>query len=108
MLIPLFTTGVIDTSYYLLPYILGANIGTVFDVMIAALATGNPAAIGVWLVHFTINIIGALIFLPIMRPFSTSVQRLNDFLTFSKKRTITFLIVSNLIPISLFFVGLLY
>jgi len=108
MLIPLVTTGVIGTGYYILPYILGANIGTVFDVMLAALATGNPAAIGVWLVHLTINVIGALIFLPIIRPFSNSVQNLNEFLTFSKKRTIIFLLVSNLVPLILLIVGILY
>ena len=108
MLIPLATTGIIGTGYYILPYVLGANIGTVFDVMLAALATGNPAAIGVWLVHLTINIIGALIFLPIIRPFSASVQKMNDFLTVSKKRTIIFLCLSNLMPIVLLVVGIIY
>jgi len=107
MLIPLVTTGVIGTGYYILPYILGANIGTVFDVMLAALATGNPAAIGVWLVHLAINIIGALIFLPIVRPFSDTVQNLNEFLTYSKKRTIIFLVISNLVPLILLIVGIL-
>ena len=108
MLIPLVTTGIIDKRYYILPYILGANIGTVFDVMLAALATGNPAAIGIWLVHLTINIVGALIFLPIIRPFSNSVQRVNDFLTLSKKRTIIFLCISNLIPLILLIAAILY
>lgn len=108
MLIPLVTTGVIDTRNYILPYILGANIGTVFDVMLAALATGNPAAIGVWLVHLTINVIGALIFLPLIRPFSSSVNRVNEFLTFSKKRTTIFLVLSNAVPAILLIVGILY
>jgi len=108
MLIPLVTTGVIDKGNYILPYILGANIGTVFDVMLAALATGNPAAIGVWLVHLTINVLGALIFLPLAKPFSSSVNRINEFLTFSKKRTIIFLVLSNAIPAILLIVGILY
>ena len=108
MLIPLFTTGVIDDGRNILPYILGANIGTVFDVMIAALATGNPAAIGVWLVHLTINVIGAIIFLPLVRPFSSSVNRINEYLTVSKKRTTIFLIVSNAVPAILLVVGILY
>ena len=108
MLIPLVTTGVIDKGNYILPYILGANIGTVFDVMLAALATGNPAAIGVWLVHLTINVLGALIFLPLAKPFSSSVNRINEYLTFSKKRTITFLVISNAIPAILLIVGILY
>jgi len=108
MLIPLVTTGVIDKKNHILPYILGANIGTVFDVMLAALATGNPAAIGVWVVHLTINVLGALIFLPLARPFSSSVNRVNEFLTFSKKRTIIFLVLSNAIPAILLIVGILY
>ncbi|HDQ06335.1 MAG TPA: Na/Pi cotransporter family protein [Candidatus Bathyarchaeota archaeon] len=108
MIIPLFTTGVIDKEKYILPYILGANIGTVFDVMIAALATGNPAAIGVWLVHLTINVVGALIFLPLAKPFSSSVNRINEFITFSKKRTTIFLVLSNAIPAILLIVGILY
>ena len=107
ILIPLVTTGIIDTSYYILPYILGANIGTVFDVMIAALATGNPAAIGVWLVHLTINIFGACIFLPLLKPFSTKVQRVNNFLTFSKRRTMIFLVLSNGIPTIILILGIL-
>ncbi len=107
ILIPLVTTGIVDTSYYILPYILGANIGTVFDVMIAALATGNAAAIGVWLVHLTINIFGAFIFLPLLKPFSTSVQRVNNFLTFSKRRTMIFLVLSNGIPTIILILGIL-
>jgi len=108
MLIPLFTTGVIKDGRYILPYILGANIGTVFDVMIAALATGNPAAIGVWLVHLIINIIGASIFLPISKPFSSSVNKVNAYLTFSKKRTTMFLALSNAVPAILLIAGILY
>jgi len=107
ILIPLVTTGIIDTSYYILPYILGANIGTVFDVMIAALATGNPAAIGVWLIHLTINVVGACIFLPLLKPFSALVQTVNNFLTFSKKRTIAFLVLSNGIPATILILGIL-
>jgi Na+/phosphate symporter len=41
LLVPLATSGVIGAEFYILPYILGANIGTVFDVMIAAMATGD-------------------------------------------------------------------
>jgi solute carrier family 34 (sodium-dependent phosphate cotransporter) len=44
LLIPLTTSGVLSAEFYILPYILGANIGTVFDVMIAAMATGDPVA----------------------------------------------------------------
>ncbi len=74
--------------------------------MIAALATGNPAAIGVWLIHLTINVVGACIFLPLLKPFSASVQSVNNFLTFSKKRTIVFLGLSNGIPVIILVLGI--
>jgi Na+/phosphate symporter len=86
MLIPLAATGIISSQHHLLPYILGANIGTVFDVMIAALATGNPAAIGVWIVHLTINIFGACIVLPIYKIFNAFVMKITDIISLSKKR----------------------
>lgn len=83
LLVPLATSGVIRAEYYILPYILGANIGTVFDVMIAALATGDPVSLGVWLVHLVINLVGALIFLPILRPFASLTRRAARFISSS-------------------------
>jgi sodium-dependent phosphate cotransporter len=101
LLIPLAAAGIIDSSYNILPYILGANIGTVFDVMIAALATGDPAAIGVWLVHLANNVIGAVVFLPLLRQFSNFVEKTNDFLTVSWKRTVTFVALFHTLPLLL-------
>lgn len=101
LLIPLAAAGIIDASYNIMPYILGANIGTVFDVMIAALATGDPAAIGVWLVHLANNVIGALVFLPFLRQFSNFVEKTNDFLTVSWKRTVTFVVLFHALPLLL-------
>jgi len=74
ILVPLASSGAILADYYILPYILGANIGTVFDVMIAALATGDPISLGVWLVHLSINLIGAILFMPLLKPFSMLVR----------------------------------
>jgi len=99
LLIPLTATKLIRADQYILPYVLGANIGTVFDVMVAAFVTGNPAAIGVWLVHLSINIIGALIFLPLIRPFGAFVRRANNFLTYSKNRTILIDCLFNGMPL---------
>ena len=103
LLIPLAASGVIGTDYYILPYILGANIGTVFDVMMAALATGNPVAIGVWVVHLSINVIGAAIFLPLMRPFGIFVGKATDYLTSNRFRAILFLSIFHVIPLLVIF-----
>ena len=100
LLVPLAASGVISAEYHILPYILGANIGTVFDVMIAALATGDPVSLGVWLVHLSINLIGALIFFPLIAPFSRLVRRSSEVVTRSPKRTILFLAVFHAVPIA--------
>jgi len=99
ILVPLADSGVIRADYYILPYILGANIGTVFDVMIAALATGNPVALGIWLVHLTINLVGACIFLPILKPFSALVRRTAETISLSPKRTLFIAVVFHAVPI---------
>ncbi len=99
LLVPLAGSGVILADYYILPYILGANIGTVFDVMIAALATGDPISLGVWLVHLTINVVGALIFIPLLKPFSRLVRWTAQKIASSKKVTIIVTIVFHAVPI---------
>lgn len=107
LLVPLTATKLIEADQYILPYILGANIGTVFDVMVAALATGNPSAVGVWLVHLMINVLGALIFLPLTSPFSIFVRKTNDFITRSRNRTIAIFCLLNGIPLIILLVKLI-
>ena len=98
LLVPLASSGVLGAEFYILPYILGANIGTVFDVMIAAMATGDPIALGVWLVHLSVNLIGALIFLPLMKPFSKVIKATADKIAASPKLTLVIAAVFHLIP----------
>jgi Na+/phosphate symporter len=98
LLVPLATSGVIRANYYILPYILGANIGTVFDVMIAALATGDPISLGVWLVHLSINLIGALIFMPLLKPFSSLTRRIARFVSSSPRVTLAIAAVFHILP----------
>jgi solute carrier family 34 (sodium-dependent phosphate cotransporter) len=98
LLVPLATSGVIGAEFYILPYILGANIGTIFDVMVAAMATGDPVAMGVWLVHLSVNLIGALIFLPLMKPFSKMIKKTSDTVAASPKLTLIVTAVFHLIP----------
>ncbi|MEM2892649.1 MAG: Na/Pi symporter [Candidatus Bathyarchaeia archaeon] len=99
LLVPLAASGVIGPEHYILPYILGANIGTVFDVMMAALATGDPAALSVWLVHLSNNLIGALIFLPFMKPFSRLVRKVSSEVSSSAWKSLLFIGTYHLIPI---------
>ena len=101
LLVPLATSGVIKADYYILPYILGANIGTVFDVLIAALATGDPIGLGVWLVHFAINLVGAIIFMPLLNPFATLTNKVATFVAKDPKTTLIITALFHIIPASI-------
>jgi sodium-dependent phosphate cotransporter len=98
LLVPLATSGVIRAEYYILPYILGANIGTVFDVMVAALATGDPVSLGVWLVHLSINLAGALIFMPLLKPFAAFTRKVAHFVSASPRVTLIVTALFHIIP----------
>jgi solute carrier family 34 (sodium-dependent phosphate cotransporter) len=98
LLIPLASSGVLTVDYYILPYILGSNIGTCFSVMVAAMATGDPVAMGVWLVQLSINLIGATIFLIVMKPFSQFVSATATKMAASPKLTLVVTILFHLIP----------
>ena len=99
LLVPLAGSGAILADYYILPYILGANIGTVFDVMIAALATGDPISLGVWLVHLSINLIGAIIFFPLLKPFSRLTRWTAERIAETPRLTLIIAIVIHVVPV---------
>lgn len=101
LLVPLAASGVIKAEYYILPYILGANIGTVFDVMVAALATGDPISLGVWLVHLTINVVGAIIFMPFLNPFSALTRKVATYVSKDPRTTLIITILFHVIPASI-------
>lgn len=101
LLVPLATSGIFKAEYYILPYILGANIGTVFDVMIAAMATGDPIALGVWLVHLTINVVGAFLFMPILNPFAKLTRRVAEYVSRDPKTTLIITALFHIIPASI-------
>jgi Na+/phosphate symporter len=101
LLVPLATSGVIKAEYYILPYILGANIGTVFDVMIAALATGDPVGLGVWLVHLAINLVGAILFMPLLNPFAALTRKVANFVSKDPRTTLIITAFFHIIPASI-------
>ena len=100
LLIPLASSGVITADYFILPYILGANIGTCFSVLLAAMATGDPVAMGVWLVQLTINVVGAVIFMILLKPFSRLVRASAEKVAATPRLTLVITAVFHLIPIS--------
>jgi sodium-dependent phosphate cotransporter len=76
VMIPLVGAGVV-TLEQLFPLTIGANLGTTVTAMLAALATGNAAAISVALSHVLFNVTGALVLypLPIVRRVPLALAR---------------------------------
>ncbi len=64
VLVPLAASGVL-TLQNIYPVTLGANVGTTVTALLASLATGNPAAVTVAIVHTLFNISGILVFYPL-------------------------------------------
>jgi len=64
VMIPLVGAGVV-TLEQVFPYTIGANIGTTITAMLAALSTGNPAAVTVAFAHLLFNVsAGLIIYVP--------------------------------------------
>ncbi len=63
VVIPLVGAGVV-TVEQIFPFTIGANIGTTITAMLAALATGNPAAVTVAFAHLMFNITGTALIYP--------------------------------------------
>jgi len=64
VLVPLAASGVL-TLENIYPVTLGANVGTTVTALLASLATGNPAAVTVAVVHTLFNLSGILVFYPL-------------------------------------------
>ena len=71
--VPIAGVGMIGLTR-LYPYILGANVGTTFTALLAAVVTGSPLAVTVALEHFLFNTVGSAMMYPLRKlPISLSV-----------------------------------
>lgn len=61
--VPLAGAGIL-TLAQIFPYAMGANVGTTITAILAALATGNPAAVTVSFAHLLFNVSGILLIWP--------------------------------------------
>lgn len=64
VIVPLVGAGVV-TLEQLFPFTIGANLGTTVTALLAALATGHPAAVSVALAHLLFNLMGSLLIYPL-------------------------------------------
>ncbi len=64
LVIPLVGAGIL-TVQQIFPYTLGANVGTTVTAMLAALSTGNVAAVTIAFAHFLFNVAGIGLIYPL-------------------------------------------
>ncbi len=111
LLIPLLGAGILSLRAAF-PITMGANIGTTTTAILAALATGNPAAITIAFVHFLFNFIGVVFIYPVrvMREIPIALATKLGELAARKRRyafiyviTLFFLVPSALIILSRIF-----
>ena len=104
LVVPLAGAGLLNIQQ-IVPYTLGANIGTTVTAMLASLATGSMAAITVAFVHLLFNILGSTLIYPFKRfPIYLS-QKLSDFAVQNRLIPIAYiLIMFFVVPVSLYFI----
>jgi sodium-dependent phosphate cotransporter len=87
LLVPLLGVGVVDIKR-ILPYTIGANIGTTITAIFAALAAGIPAGLALAFVHLLFNIIGGctIYFLqPLQKVPIKAAEKSGEWCAYSKK-----------------------
>lgn len=104
MLVPLTVRGIIRRENAL-PYIMGANITTFIDTLVAALIVGGAAAFTIVLVEMScVAFFSLLALLLFYRPFARVLLGLQEWIVSSTPRLIGFLGVMLIVPILLLLV----
>jgi Na+/phosphate symporter len=105
MLVPLSARGYIRREN-VIPYIMGANISTFVDTLLAGVLLGNPGAQAVVLAQMlSIGVISLLILILLLRPYERILLRFVERLSTDTRSLVVFLAVILLVPIVLLFVG---
>jgi len=102
--VPLSAKGLVRRENTL-PYIMGANITTFIDTLVAALINGGPAAFTIVLVEMiSVATLSLLVLLLCYRPFERSVLRLQELIIRDNRTLGVFLCIMLTIPVILLLV----
>jgi solute carrier family 34 (sodium-dependent phosphate cotransporter) len=104
ILVPLSAKGLVRRENTL-PYIMGANITTFIDTLVAALIQGGPAAFTIVLVEMiSVTILSLLTLFLFYRTFSQTILRLQRLIVRDNRTLAAFLCVMLIVPILLLLV----
>ena len=106
ILVPLSAKGLVRRENTM-PYIMGANITTFIDTLVAALIQGGPAAFTIVLVEMvSVTILSLLTLFLCYRPFERVILRLQELIIRNNRTLGAFLCVMLLVPLLLLLVKL--
>lgn len=104
VLVPLSARGYIRREN-VIPYIMGANITTFIDTLVAAILLNNPAAFTVVLIEMvSVAIVSLIILLFIYRSYERVLLQLVDLISVSRRNLAIFLLVIVGVPVLLMFI----
>jgi len=105
VLVPLSAKGFVRREN-ILPYIMGANITTFIDTLIAALIVGGPAAFTIVLVEMlSVTLLSLIVLFLCYRPFERAILRLQALITRNNRTLALFLGIMLIIPVILLLVN---
>jgi sodium-dependent phosphate cotransporter len=106
ILVPLSAKGLVRRENTM-PYIMGANITTFIDTLVAALIQGGPAAFTIVLVEMvSVTILSLLTLFLFYRPFERGILRLQEMIIRNNRTLGAFLCVMLVVPLVLLLVKL--
>lgn len=106
ILVPLSAKGLVRRENTL-PYIMGANITTFIDTLVAALITGGPAAFTIVLVEMiSVAALSLLVLFLAYRPFERAILRLQELIIHDNRTLGAFLCIMLIVPLVLLLVRL--
>jgi Na+/phosphate symporter len=101
ILVPLSARGYVRREN-VIPYIMGANITTFIDTLLAAVLLNNPRAFTVVFVEmFTITVISTFILMTVYHPYHQGMIRFEAWMSSRDRNLILFMIVILIIPVIL-------
>jgi Na+/phosphate symporter len=105
LLVPLSARGYIRREN-IIPYIMGANITTFDDTLIAAALLANPAAVTVVLVQmFSVTVVSMVLLLIFFRQYERFLERLVSIISWRRRNLLIYIVLILCIPLGLLIFG---
>ncbi|MEF8791654.1 MAG: sodium:phosphate symporter [Haloarculaceae archaeon] len=100
VVVPLYNRDYV-TREEMLPYVLGANVGTLFDTLVVAVVLDSPEGVGVVLFLLGLSLVVTLAALLAVGPYGDGVERVHDRLIADRRSLLAALLVLLLAPLAL-------